>query len=565
MDRTPLRRRDADRSRRLGLIPVLAGTALLLLAGSAALVGPELVSAARDAEQTSRDDAALAQVIELRTAVADWQVFFEPHTDQADRLDATALTEGTVLAETVIDDAAAAVDGLVAVGLTARSGELASAAGAFTDALEAVVAVADAPVFAEAAPVFAAEDAAYRQLRDVTGAAGAELQARRGAGLEQAVGHIDNARTRGLVVVSVTALLIVVGAVMFGTRARREARAVRGAVKRERFERSLQAGLEMARTETAVYGILNRALHDSVPDLQVELLVADSSRAHFHRGLHTSVGGAEERSGCGVVSPTECPAAVRGDTIVFETSTAIDACPYLQDRASGSCSAACVPVNITGKSIGVLHATGPDHEPPDDIAVGYLETTTRRAADRITLLRAFAKSETQASTDPLTGLVNRRSLENQVRDLQLDGIAYAVAYADLDHFKALNDTHGHEAGDQALRLFSRVVRDSIRPNDIAGRYGGEEFVIVLPDCDTETATSVLERVREALALALATGRSPAFTVSFGLAASTDADTFDDIVTVADHALLAAKTAGRNRVIVAPHPTEQPVPPPVPTP
>lgn len=533
---------------------------MLLLAGSAAFVGPELVSATRDADRASRDDAALGQLIELRTAVADWQIFFEPHTAQAGRLDATALTDGALLAQAVLDEAAAAVDGLTAVGLTASSGEVASAVEGFTDALSAVVVVADDPAFADAVSVFATEDAAYRQLWEVTEAAGVQLQARRADDLEQAARHLDDARTRGLIVVGITALLIVVSAVLFGTRARREARDVHEVAKRQRFETSLQAGLDMTRTEAAVYGIVSRALHDSVPDLQVELLVADSSRAHFHRGLHTVVE-AEERSGCGVVSPTECPAAVRGDTIVFATSTAIDACPYLQDRASGPCSAACVPVNITGKSIGVLHATGPDHMPPDDLAVGYLEATTHRAADRITLLRAFAKSETQASTDPLTGLLNRRSLENQVRDLQRDGVTYAVAYGDLDHFKALNDTHGHEAGDQALRLFSRVVRDSVRPNDIAGRYGGEEFVIVLPDCDTETATKVLDRVREALALALATGRAPAFTVSFGLAASTDADTFDDIVAVADFALLAAKTAGRDRVIVAPHPTA-PISPPV---
>ena len=169
------------------------------------------------------------------------------------------------------------------------------------------------------------------------------------------------------------------------------------------------------------------------------------------------------------------------------------------------------------------------------------------------MLRAFEKSETQARSDPLTGLWNRRSLENQVRDLQREGTPYAVAYGDLDHFKILNDTHGHEAGDQALRLFSRVVRDAIRPNDIAARYGGEEFVVVLPDCNLKTATAVLERVRERLALALTTGRVPSFTVSFGLASSLDADTFDEVVAVADHALLAAKSAGRNRVVVAVEP------------
>ncbi len=539
-------------------------TALVLLACAASLIGPELASATRDAEQASRDDEALDTVYQLRTAVSDWQTNFESLVAQAGEVDTVALTDAALLAQTVLDDAAVTVDDLAAVGLTGSSREVATARAGFEDSLSALAPVATAPAGPEAIPLLVAERAAYMRLWDVTDAAGAQLRTSLDADLEQAARHLEAARTRGVVVVSLAALMVIVAAVVFGTRARRQARGFHRAAKRRRFETTLQAGLEMARTETAVYGIVNRALHDSVPDLQVEMLVADSSRAHFHRSLHTSTGDDDERSGCGVESPTECPAALRSDTIVFATSTAIDACPYLQDRPSGPCSAACVPVSITGRAIGVLHATGPDHTPPDETAIDHLDTTARRAADRITLLRAFAKSETQASTDPLTGLLNRRSLENQVRDLQRDGLAYAVAYGDLDHFKALNDTHGHEAGDQALRLFSRVVRESIRPNDIAGRYGGEEFVIVLPDCDTDTATIVLERVRESLALALTTGRLPAFTVSFGLAASTDADTFDQIVIEADHALLTAKTAGRNRVIVAPHPTE-PIPPPVPTP
>jgi diguanylate cyclase (GGDEF)-like protein len=306
----------------------------------------------------------------------------------------------------------------------------------------------------------------------------------------------------------------------------------------------------MSKIEPDVYRIVGKALDSSVPQLRVEMLLADSSRAHFHQTLDTAAGDADERSGCGVVSPFDCPATTRGHTLIFPSSRALNACPYLQDRASGDCSAACVPISIAGKTVGVTHATGPDGTAPSPTDVEFLEITSRRASDRLAMLRAFAKSETQASSDPLTGLWNRRSLENQVRELQRDGIPYALAYGDLDQFKMLNDKHGHEAGDQALRLFSRVLRDSIRPNDIAGRYGGEEFVIVLPDCNTDTATIVLERVRERLALALTTGRVAAFTVSFGLACSFDADTFDAVVAVADQALLDAKAAGRNRVVVA---------------
>jgi diguanylate cyclase (GGDEF)-like protein len=298
-----------------------------------------------------------------------------------------------------------------------------------------------------------------------------------------------------------------------------------------------------------VYDIVGHALTDAVPDLDVELLIADSSRAHFSRVLATH-DDPEHAAGCGVVSPRDCPAAIRAHTLIFPSSDAINACPHLKDRPSGSCSAACIPVSIAGRGVGVVHATGANRIEPTPGDVDKMEFSTRRAAERLALIRTFETSETQARTDPLTGLLNRRSLENSVRELQSDGIPYALAYGDLDFFKALNDTHGHEAGDQALRLFSRLMRDSVRPADLVSRYGGEEFVIVLPDCTTETATAVLERLREGLALSLTGGRVPAFTVSFGLASSADADTFEEIVAVADHALLAAKAAGRNRVIVA---------------
>ena len=147
--------------------------------------------------------------------------------------------------------------------------------------------------------------------------------------------------------------------------------------------------------------------------------------------------------------------------------------------------------------------------------------------------------------------MNRRSLENQVKELAEDGHGYVVAYGDIDHFKHLNDLHGHDIGDRALRLFSRVLRDSVRPSDLPARYGGEEFVIVLPDCGTDAAVDVVERVREQLAAHLADGQVPAFTVSFGVAESKSNVLFSETLDQADHALLQAKSDGRDRVVTVP--------------
>ena len=164
----------------------------------------------------------------------------------------------------------------------------------------------------------------------------------------------------------------------------------------------------------------------------------------------------------------------------------------------------------------------------------------------------MAESQLQASTDGLTGLVNRRSFENRVRALRATGRTFAVVLADLDRFKTLNDTYGHEAGDRALRMFAEILRSEIRDEDLACRYGGEEFAVLLPGAETAEAIEAMQRVRAGLRHVSRAGDTPAVTASFGIAHSDDADDLDDLVHRADRALFAAKDAGRDCVCIDGH-------------
>jgi diguanylate cyclase (GGDEF)-like protein len=327
-------------------------------------------------------------------------------------------------------------------------------------------------------------------------------------------------------------------------RATEAQRATRG--HRDELEARFQRALELARSEEDTYPRVEQALREAVPGAALELLVADSSRAHFHQVVTTNAEMSERD--CPVSAPAECSAASRGQTQVYRSSNALDACFYSRGRPGTGCSAVCVPVSIAGKTVGVIHGTGADHEPFDHEVIATVELIARKAGERIGMLRAFARSETQARTDQLSGLLNRRSLEMQLVDVTNENRAFVVAFGDLDHFKQLNDVYGHDAGDRALRLFARILRDSVRPSDIPARYGGEEFVVVLPDCVVADAVGVIERVRARLGLALEAGGVPPFTVSFGLAATEGSMTFSQTLELADRALLDAKRTGRDRIV-----------------
>jgi len=527
---------------------------LLAVAASALITTLPLLSEQSENRQVGTDDIARERVGDLRTTLADWQFYLEERiptfSSSPSLIDPLDLAKGAQLAQDESAQAGAAVRALRAVGLLSGAHDIEVASAAFATSLAPLAKLAAGRPSTEVLAAVNGERAAFAHAWATTATAAEDLKVEGARDLEESINHLNNGRRVALIVDGAAALFAVVATFALGQRARRRERAERAEARRRDFETTLQHALEMARTEPDAYEILTEAMLVSVPHLQVEMLVADSSRAHFHQTFANASAQGEVRSGCGVVSPLDCPATRRGHTLVFPSSAALDACPQLKGRVSGECSAVCVAVSLTGQTVGVLHATGTEAAPASETDVRYLEITSRRASERIAMLRAFEKSEAQARSDQLTGLWNRRSLENRAHELHQEGTAYALAYGDLDHFKLLNDTHGHEAGDQALRLFARVLHDSVRPDDLVARYGGEEFVIVLPACDTQTAMKVLERLRERLALTLTTGRVPPFTVSFGLASSVDADSFDGVVAVADQALLIAKTQGRNRTVLA---------------
>ena len=283
-----------------------------------------------------------------------------------------------------------------------------------------------------------------------------------------------------------------------------------------------------------------------VPGAPAELLLADNSRAHLERMAVSAPDG--EAPGCPVDSPDACVAARSGQTEVFADSDDLDACPRLRGRPGGACSAVCVPVAIMGRSVGVVHVTAAVGDSLRDEAVDELQILANQVGNRLGMLRVMAETQLQAATDGLTGLLNRRSLENEVRTMRRSGTSFVFVMADLDHFKPLNDTHGHETGDRTLRAFAQTLRAALRAEDLVSRYGGDEFGIVMPACTVDEAVAAMERVREQLVLALRPEDAPSVTASFGLAISDGLSDFEEIVARADRALYRAKFEGRNRVV-----------------
>ena len=258
-----------------------------------------------------------------------------------------------------------------------------------------------------------------------------------------------------------------------------------------------------------------------------------------------------------VFAPDDCWALRRGQPYPEPGSVPAFTCRHLgENHASAPHSRLCVPLLAQGAMFGTILVAA-----PGDLATEQREAATA-AAEQISLaisnLRLQETLRTQSLRDPLTGLFNRRYLEvSLARDLARAvrrSQPLAVLMLDIDHFKTFNDSYGHEAGDTTLMKFGELLSSLSRSEDVACRYGGEEFTLVLQEADAGLALDRAEEIRRAANDMVIEYRRQTIgpvTVSIGVASyPMHGDTPDQLIRRADRALYIAKEQGRNRVWVA---------------
>lgn len=221
---------------------------------------------------------------------------------------------------------------------------------------------------------------------------------------------------------------------------------------------------------------------------------------------------------------------------------------FVEPASSYVRSIACIPMKVFSDPVGVINVTNKrDDTGFKDEDVKLLKAVADQAAVAINKAQLWE----MAVTDSLTGLYVRRyfmvKFQEELHRAERYAKKLSVVMADLDRFKDVNDTYGHPIGDRVLRIVGKFLQRNIRDVDIIARFGGEEFVILLPEADREEAVTVSERLRRKLTH-LTTDGLPPVTISLGIAAyPIDGNRIEELIKKADAAMYAAKQSGRNRV------------------
>lgn len=304
------------------------------------------------------------------------------------------------------------------------------------------------------------------------------------------------------------------------------------------------------------------------PGRQIKVLVADDSAVsrklveHTLSGKQYSLVFAKSGRETLELFAEHDPALVIVDWIMPDL-TGIEICKHIRSRSKASYTYIILLTGKTEKESVVEglaagaddYLTKPFHreELIARVGVGIRIVELQREIEAKNLLL-----KELALTDALTALPNRRAIEDwatrQLSGAARYGFPFWVVLADLDHFKTVNDTHGHDAGDTVLKTFSEILKRNSRRSDICGRIGGEEFLFILTHATEENTKGVVDRVREELEATKFNfdGHTLTVTASFGIAGfvGTQAPDFNRLVAQADAALYSAKRRGRNRVEIS---------------
>ena len=250
-------------------------------------------------------------------------------------------------------------------------------------------------------------------------------------------------------------------------------------------------------------------------------------------------------------APRSC-LAVRSGRIhrVNEGRTVLLSCPVCAACPGAS---SCVPLTVGGEVIGSVLLNRPS--PYTEAEEQRIRESVGQAAPVLANLRNLAVAEIRAATDGLTGLPNKRAVTDALKRMfaqaSTTGSPLALLLLDLDHFKQINDLRGHAVGDQVLANVGAVLQSVLRTRDFAGRNGGEEFAVLLPDTEIAAALEIAERVRAAIAEITLPSSDVSVTASIGVGGyPVHASTLDRLERLADAALYLAKRHGRNRVELA---------------
>ncbi|MCP4805398.1 MAG: GGDEF domain-containing protein [Proteobacteria bacterium] len=320
------------------------------------------------------------------------------------------------------------------------------------------------------------------------------------------------------------------------TRLAREHGDLRRTIEHERlqssFSRDLTEALELSDSESEVFATAGRAADMALSGRFHVICTDEEGDLSWEVTRGTPA--------CACPKARNCPALRKGRTLEFHPGGGLARCAQL---SSPETHAICVPVSAAGQTIAIAQSSW-EGSGRDDLKA--LESLSTALGARLGVVRTLDEREQQASTDPLTGLANRRHMGSIGEELDEGTADYAVIACDLDHFKKLNDTWGHDCGDRCLKLFARVLSEVCRQADTPCRPGGEEFTVVLPESSAMNAVIVAERIRVRLAQAVRGSATP-FTVSMGVAGREHGDTFENTLCLADAALYTAKESGRDRV------------------